>query len=300
MDNILAKHLANALLFPRKDVIESIDENNINFSSYKIIDEKYYVKINNEVVSSGVKGYWNNNPVIIYNKQRYALLENSKRLVNLKSLGVKDIHPALIKEEVVDEPVQMQRSSEATPNSTAQYLNKPTLKPKQDTESTTSQSNDDFFSSLEKYKDDPRVKQLFNYHADLAKKEIFKITEKFTQQQMARAMESGGGTNAVQYANGGIMKGNLVIDGNLSVTGKMNEGITANDVAAKKVFIIGDNTSKEYTVAHNLDTKDIIVSIYNTLDEQVMASVKNISLNETKVSFSTPIPQDSIKVVIIG
>ena len=299
MDNILAKHLANTLLFPHQEEIETIDENNIQFSSYKIIDGKYYVKINNEVIISSVKGYWNNKPVITFNEQRYALLENSKSLVNLNTIGVKDIQSALTEEvEEIIEPVRaVKTKTEPQTNNTANYLKASSnaQKPKAD-----SSIDNDFFTSLEQHKDDPRVKKFFSYHTDLAKKELFQITEKFTQQQMARAMESGGGTNAVQYANGGVMKGNLIIDGNLSVTGKMNEGTADNDVAAKRVFIIGDNVSKEYTVLHNLDTKNLVVSLYNSQDEQVMAGVKNITLNETKISFSNAISLSAIKVVIIG
>ena len=290
MDNILAKHLANTLLFPKHEVEESVDENNISFSSYKIIDEKYYIKIPNEVIVSKVRGYWNNKPVIIHNEQRYALLENSKSLVNLDVISGSRLHNN-VKEKQIQEPVTLIEQPEPV-NTTLNYVTKSTV--------NADTADDSFFRSLEKYKDDPRVKKLFSYHTDLAKKELFQITEKFTQQQMARAMESGGGTNAVQYANGGVMTGNLLIDGNLSVTGKMNEGLASNDVTAKKIFYIGNGVATEYTVAHNLDTKDILISLYDIEDRQVFASVKNVSVNETTISFSQSIANNSVKVVIVG
>lgn len=303
MDTILAKHLANTFLFPEQIETKPLDKNNIAFSSYKIIDEKFYIKAYNQVIVSKVKGYWNNKPVITVNGERYALLEGSKSLVNLNSIGVTTLTPEPLKEEVEanqdNETVKEIKSPNSTPGSSTTRGYLPKQKASESSVSTTSEE-DKFFKTLEQFKDDPRLKQIFNYHAELAKKEIFQITEKFTQQQMARAMESGGGTNAVQYANGGTMKGNLVIDGNLSVVGKINEGTANNDVTAKKIFLIGDNTSKEYTVTHGLDTKDVLVALYDTNDEQVFASVKNISLNETKITFSVPITTNSIKVVIIG
>ena len=155
---------------------------------------------------------------------------------------------------------------------------------------------EDFFSVLDKNRDDPRIKKFFNYHQELAKKEIFAITEKFTQQQMSRAMESGGGTNAMQFANGGTMQGDLSIQGDINITGNIN----GPNFLIKKVFTIGNNTDTDYVIIHAIGSKDVVVTVYDENDEMVLASIKNISSNETLVSFSVTIPTDSMRVVIVG
>lgn len=135
----------------------------------------------------------------------------------------KKTEPIEIKKQNIDpEPTEKEVALISIPlnthSSTASYI----VDKDEDSEEKSEvykSNNSGFIEELQKHKDDPRVKNFFNYHTELAKKEIFSITEKFTQQQMARAMESGGGTNAVQYANGGTMNGNLLIDGDLQVSG---------------------------------------------------------------------------------
>jgi hypothetical protein len=88
------------------------------------------------------------------------------------------------------------------------------------------------------------------------------------------------------------MEGDLTITNNLSVLGNIY-GILNN----KRVFNIGNNIDTDYVLDHNFNTKDLVISVYDSNDEIVLASVKNINLNQTLVSFNEPI--ENIKVVIM-
>lgn len=307
MDSILSKHLASAFLLPKKENVSNTgDDNIIKYHSFKLIDNNYYIKLDNDTIVSESKGYWNNKPIIEYNDVKFVLLESSQTLVNLGNISnaedkiTKEPKPISIPKQEQNKtkpPIKKEPKLISIPmntrSSTASYI------PNEDAEEKTPTVKEDkgLIAELEKSKDDPRVKKFFNYHTELAKKEIFAITEKFAQQQMSRAMESGGGTNAVQFANGGTMKGSLLVEGDLTVTGSVNG---SSGGMTKKVFNVGNNTDSEYTLLHSLGTKDISVSIYDQNDEMVYASIKNTSINETKISFNNPITTNSIKVVIIG
>jgi rRNA maturation protein Rpf1 len=107
------------------------------------------------------------------------------------------------------------------------------------------------------------------------KKEILKLTENFTREKMLIAAESGGGS------------------GNVNIT---------NVQGGKKfVTLIGDNANTEYTVEHNFDTKDIVISVFDNITEElILCSATNLNSNQVKFSFSDPIATDSIRVVIIS
>ena len=179
--------------------------------------------------------------------------------------------------------------------------------PKKDTESTVNyiQSDkpknieDELFSLFDNKKDDPRFKRFFNHYSDQTKKEVHEINEKYAKQYMAKILETsgGGGTSnsAVDYSNGGNINGDLTITSNLSVTGSIFGNIQIDN---KRVFNIGNSTDSSYTLDHNFNTKDLIISIYDSNDEIVLASAKNINMNQTLISFSSP-PIENIKVVIM-
>jgi len=142
-----------------------------------------------------------------------------------------------------------------------------------------------FFDMLDKKKDDPRVKKFFNYHADAMKKEFTQIIEKVKTSQMARAMESGGGTNAVQYANGGIMNGTLNVTNQI-----ISENVTdtsGRQLVFKKTFdITGNGSNHTFTFTHNFNTKDILINVYDAINyELVFVSSVNTDLNNTRITF---------------
>jgi hypothetical protein len=158
---------------------------------------------------------------------------------------------------------------------------------------------DEFFSIFENKKDDPRFKRLFSYYSDQTKKEVHEINEKYSKQYMAKILETsgGGGTsnNSPDYSKGGIIDGDLTITSNLSVVGNVYSSLQIDN---KRVFTIGNNTDTDYILDHNFNTKDLVITIYDSNDEMVLAAVKNINLNQTLISLSNP-PANNIKVVII-
>ena len=152
---------------------------------------------------------------------------------------------------------------------------------------------EELFTLLDIKKDDPRIKRLFSHYTEQTKKEVHEINEKYSKQYLAKFLEnSGGGTNAVQYANGGTMDGDLTITSNLSVFGTVY-----GNIDNKRVFNIGNSVDTDYVLNHDFNTKDLVVSVYDENDEIVLTSIKNINLNQTLITFTSPVL--NIKVVII-
>jgi hypothetical protein len=157
----------------------------------------------------------------------------------------------------------------------------------------------DFFAFLEKHKNDPRINKFFTTQTDGAKKELFAITEKYEKEfklKLAHALESGGGTNSFGF--GGEVNGTIDIKGDLKVSGQIiapNANIGGSDVKRSIYPITGNNT---FTITHNLGTKSLIVNVYDNTGEQVICGIKNISLNETVISFSEVV--NNYEVVIVG
>ena len=64
---------------------------------------------------------------------------------------------------------------------------------------------------------------------------------------------------------------------------------------------IGDGTANTYVVTHNLNTKDIVVDVYDTsTDESVDVRIRRSSADSIEVDFSAPISLNSYRVVVIG
>jgi hypothetical protein len=146
-----------------------------------------------------------------------------------------------------------------------------------DSESTVPEIKDDdnaFFKFLDKHKDDARVKNFFNYHSETMKKELYSINEKYSKAHKLWLSESGGGGGGYNNSNNSL---------------------------TKLVKTIGNGVDTVYTISHGFDTKDLVISVYdNQNDEVVLCSFKNINNNETEFVFDTPIEADSIRVVIIA
>lgn len=137
-------------------------------------------------------------------------------------------------------------------------------------------SDNDFFSFLERNKDNPKLKNFFNLHSESMKKEILKISENFTKEKMLIASESGGGS------------------GNVNITNEIQD-------RGKFVGLIGNGIDTEYIVVHNIGTKNSVITLYDAAtDELVISGATHLNENETKFSFSEAIGIDSIRVVIIS
>jgi len=158
---------------------------------------------------------------------------------------------------------------------------------------------DELFAMFDTKKDDPRFKRFFGYYSDQTKKEVHEINEKYSKQYMAKILETsgGGGTSnsSVDYSNGGVINGDLTITTNLSVQGSIYGNLQLNN---KLVFTIGNDTDTDYVLDHNFNTKDLIITMYDSNDEIVLAGAKNINVNQTLITFSEP-PVENIKVVIM-
>lgn len=70
----------------------------------------------------------------------------------------------------------------------------------------------------------------------------------------------------------------------------------------KYVANIGDGTSSEYTVSHNLGTKDVILSVYQNGQpyEQYLFSVYHLNTNQIKLAANRPVNKNEFRVVIVG
>ena len=328
MDDILAKHLAKTLLFKekKKTVIQKEKAVKEGFFNYKLIDDKYYVNYGSNLIVSEKIGTWKSKDVVIINKNKYVVMENSNTIIPLSHVSQEEFtenfvsienlpkkkkdfqqnptflqsskkeqiskQPTIKKEEPVFKqkeepfiPVQKEKEEES---STEKYIDD--IKKSQNTEKVEEDAEEDtetksFFDLLEKKKDDPRVKKFFNYHADHMKKEFTQIIEKVKTTQFARAMESGGGTNAVQYANGGTMTGNLTVTE--QIVGQVVTDTLGRQLVHKKTFnIVGNGSDNEFTFNHNFNTKDILINVYDSNNYALVTiSSVNIDLNNTRITF---------------
>ena len=108
-----------------------------------------------------------------------------------------------------------------------------------------------------------------------------------------RYAESGGGTNAVQYKNGGTIDGELIINGNLIVN---------NQTSIKKViFEVGDGVEQSFVFSHNLNSKNILVNVQDSVtNEIVIPYIKLIDDNSLMIEFSFIPDINSYKLIIFG
>ncbi|BBA51647.1 hypothetical protein FV113G1_19970 [Fusobacterium varium] len=79
---------------------------------------------------------------------------------------------------------------------------------------------------------------------------------------------------------------------------RVKEAILSN-TTKKFTATIGDGQRTEFVIDHPLNTKDILINLYEG-DELVIADIAITSPNSIKITFSQPPEQDSIKIVIAG
>jgi hypothetical protein len=317
MDDILAKHLAKTLLFKENKKVEIKEstkiENNQDYYKYKVIDGKYYVNTENDLVVSEKIGIWKNRDVVKVNQENYVVMESNSTMIPLRHVSKEEFENnftrstnignkkknvssnsqslSISKKEEISVnkqnpiPAVVKKEEPKSQESTEKYV--PDIKKTIDSKKfeEDAEENASFFNMLEKKKDDPRVMKFFNYHADHMKKEFTQILEKFKTSQLARAMESGGGTNAVQYANGGTMNGSLNVTNQLIAETVIDT--TGRQLVHKKTFdVIGDGSANTYTFSHNFGTRDILINVYDKNTHQlVFVSSINIDSNNTRIQF---------------
>ena len=153
------------------------------------------------------------------------------------------------------------------------------------------QSN--FDNIIEENSNQYKLQRLFKSENNKFRKELVEMSEKIARRESMRFVESGGGTNATQYANGGTINGDLNINGNLIVN---------NQTYIKKViFDVGDGIGQSFVFSHNLNNKDILVNVQDTTtNEIVIPYIKLIDENSLMIEFSFIPNINSYKLIIFG
>jgi hypothetical protein len=125
------------------------------------------------------------------------------------------------------------------------------------------------------------------------RREYIDLAEKVSRREAMRYVESGGGTNATQYANGGTINGELIINGNLTVNNQK--------VIKKVIFDVGDGMQQSFIFNHNLNNKNILVNVQDTTtNEIVIPYIKIIDENSLMIEFSFIPDINNYKLIIFG
>ena len=87
---------------------------------------------------------------------------------------------------------------------------------------------------------------------------------------------------------------------NDNLTQAIKTGISGK--ASKFVQIIGDNSATEYTINHNLNTQDVVVTIRENKSpfSVVLADFETTDPNNIKVKFAKSVGLEEYKVIIVG
>ena len=151
--------------------------------------------------------------------------------------------------------------------------------------------------------------------------------KKFKTQLGRMAIEGGGGTNAVQYARGGFMDGDLIVNGNITTLSNFLEGennlseeilnlytlIQTNsalwvagsggtgsqDQMKFAVDIEGDGTTTYFTYAHSLSTSDLVANVIDKNTNTIVLAAIQIDNTNISVEFADPF-SSTYRLVAIG
>jgi len=146
--------------------------------------------------------------------------------------------------------------------------------------------------------------------------------KKFKLQLGRMALEGGGGTNAVQYANGGYMDGDLLVSGDITALGRvMQDGNDLSaDISNLKTFIqtnssdwdssgddqmkfaadiIGDGVTTDFTFSHSLGTPDLVANVIDKETNAIVLATIIIDDTDITVEFLEPFLK-TYRLVVIG
>ena len=150
-----------------------------------------------------------------------------------------------------------------------------------------------FNSVIDESSNKNKLHQILEKFNNSFRKEYVDLAEKISKREALRYTESGGGTNAVQYKNGGTIDGELIINGNLIVNNQ--------NYIKKAIFDIGDGVNQLFTFTHNLNTKNILVNVQdNNTNEIVIPYVKILDENSLMIEFSFIPNINDYKLIILG
>ena len=162
----------------------------------------------------------------------------------LKGILNKDV--TSIKEEIIEQPKTVTTATVVSSVSAAPVAEK--KKPK-----ASIQANSSYIEVLEQLKDGVAVEKEDSKVTEI-KKLIEEYAEKYIRKAIGYAGESGGGTNAVQYANGGVMNGDLNVNGNY-----LSGGVNLLDIFASQP------DSDNQTLSFNESDAQLSISNGNTV-----------------------------------
>jgi hypothetical protein len=152
---------------------------------------------------------------------------------------------------------------------------------------------DNFDSFLKEDSNQSELSTLFREENEKFRKDLIDVTQKIAKREALRFAESGGGTNATQYANGGTINGDLNINGNLIINDQL--------YIKKVIFNVGDGVQQSFIFNHNLNNKNILVNVQDTsTNEIVIPYIKILDNNSLMIEFSFIPEIDNYKLIIFG
>lgn len=320
-----------AILLDNKEITNFVNTTeNVNVLSYKSIEEVHdnifmITTHNNQTFLKEKKGDWRAKPVVEFNihtgkslfkNVKFVLEQRENSSINFSKFDL--VKPAPRRKIVEEEKSQLMTNKPAPVQSPV--VSEDVLK--QHIESA-------ILNMLGDSKSDKFTK-FFELYTEGFKRDMIKYSEKIARRETYRVMESGGGTNATQYALGGTINGNLTVTGDISagnmLTGHMSlsslnqDGATNNQSlvwsdalqqwhpsstsggnVARFVSSIGNGIDSSFIINHNLNSKYLVHQIYDSATfEVVNTSIQNINDNNTVVSFSFVPPTSSYTLVTVG
>lgn len=319
------------ILLDNKEISDFSHTDGVNILSCKLIDEVHdgvfaITTSDNKTYIKEQKTTFNNRPVVEFNIHTGSALYKNVQFVLETNKGTKiNFRKYPVASELFTEHAQQQQ--QLVTNNTP-VKNTPTPKPKQAKQQITAtqlrEHIEQALVGLLTEGNNRNFNKFFELYTEGFKRDMVKISEKISRREMLRSLESGGGTNAAQFADGGTMRGTLNVQGNVNATDHLtghlslssldNDGAIDGQVLVwsdtysqwkpktnKVVSSIGDDINSVFVVAHGLQSMDLIVQVYdNTTQEVVYPHILNIGVNETQITFSTVPTANKYKVVIMS
>lgn len=314
-----------AILLDNKEITDFVNTTeSVNVLSYKKIEEVHdnifmITTHDNQTFLKEKKGDWRSKPVVefsihtgkaLHKNVKFVLENTGKSQINYSKFGIgsqrsdkKVLKETTTKQELVtNKPAPVSVPPVVSEDQLKKHIESVML------QLLTSEKSEKFT-------------KFFDVYTESFKSDMIKYTQKIAQRETYRAMESGGGTNAAQFADGGTMRGDLhvtgLITGTMGLSSLSQDGATNNQVltwsdslqqwhpadatANKKVFLVGDNIASNFIINHQFDSFDIIVQVYEeATKEAVIVKLQNIDPNNTQITFPFVPDTNSYRVIILS
>ena len=299
----------------------------------EVFFDVFEIKSNGIDLIKEKKGDFNGNPIVeldlclnkeVYRNVRFVLKENSEVSINPNLLDytkavvlenlqkpekVKQIRkpivetPVIKPKKIITEKKQVKSEKTLLEKTKEQFFNsirgellenlKEEIKEGIISDLLKNNIQSNFDNIIEEGSNQYKLQKLFRNENNKFRKELIEMAEKIAKRESMRFVESGGGTNATQYANGGTINGELIINGDLIVNNQK--------VIKRVIFNVGDGIQQSFIFNHNLNHKNILVNVQDTsTDEIVIPYIKIIDDNSLMIEFSFIPDINSYKLIIFG